>query len=54
MFRVLYIYSTYLGFYIYSIFSETPSLRKEQIFKWSIGDEVIKTFRKEMIIKPQE
>ena len=28
--------------------------RKEQIFKWSIGDEVIKTFRKEMLIKPQE
>ena len=24
------------------------------MFKWSIGDQVIKTFRNEMLIKPQE
>lgn len=28
--------------------------RKETIFKWSIGEQVIKTFRQEMLIKPQE
>ena len=26
--------------------------RKDTIFKWSIGDQVIKTFRSEMLIKP--
>jgi len=34
-------------------FYEEELQRKEQIFKWSIGDEVIKTFRREMLIKPQ-
>ena len=28
--------------------------RKDTMFKWSIGDQVIKTFRNEMLIKPQE
>lgn len=35
-------------------FYEEELQRKEQIFKWSIGDEVIKTFRREMLIKPQQ
>jgi hypothetical protein len=28
--------------------------RKEDIFKWNIGEQVVKTFRNEMLIKPQE
>ena len=35
-------------------FYEEEMKRKETIFKWSIGDSVIKTFRNEMLIKPQE
>ena len=28
--------------------------RKEDIFKWNIGEQVVKTFRNEMLIKPRE
>lgn len=35
-------------------FYEEELQRKETIFKWNIGDQVIKTFRNEMLIKPQE
>lgn len=33
---------------------EEELARKETMFKWAIGDQVIKTFRNEMLIKPQE
>ena len=28
--------------------------KKDTLFKWAIGDQIISTFRREMLIKPQE